>query len=71
LNLPSDRLSIEVASPGIDRTIKDAFEFQLYIGRGIRCYRTDISDWTAGIIEKADDQHLVLRGQGYCGTILR
>ncbi|AEJ19498.1 ribosome assembly cofactor RimP [Gracilinema caldarium] len=62
LAFPGEDLYIEVASPGIDRTIKDASEFQLYIGRGVRCYRTDISDWTAGIILEADDHHLVLRG---------
>ena len=55
LAFPGEDLYIEVASPGIDRTIKDASEFQLYIGRGIRCYRTDISDWTAGILQEADD----------------
>ena len=63
LAFPGEDLYIEVASPGIDRTIKDASEFQLYIGRGVRCYRTDISDWTAGIIQEADDHHLVLRGE--------
>ena len=62
LAFPEQELYIEVASPGIDRAIKDASEFQLYIGRGVRCYRTDISDWSAGIIERADDHHLVLRG---------
>ncbi|MFQ3547898.1 MAG: ribosome assembly cofactor RimP [Termitinemataceae bacterium] len=62
LAFPDQELSIEVSSPGVDRNIKDASEFQLYIGRGVRCYRTDISDWTAGILEYADDHHVIIRG---------
>ncbi|WP_461256792.1 LSm family protein [Treponema sp. R80B11-R83G3] len=44
---------LEVSSPGIDRLIKDGAEFANYKGRGVRCYRADISDWTAGILESA------------------
>jgi len=54
---------LEVSSPGIDRLIKDVAEFAHYIGRGIRCYRTDISDWSAGILESADDKGIVLKGK--------
>jgi len=52
---------LEVSSPGIDRNIKDAHEFKHYIGRRIRCFRTDISDWTSGILEIADENALVLK----------
>ncbi|QQO08192.1 ribosome assembly cofactor RimP [Breznakiella homolactica] len=65
LAFPGQDLYIEVSSPGIDRVIKDASEFQYYIGRGIKCYRTDISDWSAGILISADTTHLILkRGDG-------
>jgi len=64
LAFPDQDLSVEVASPGIDRLLKDASEFLLYIGRGVRCYRTDLSDWVAGIIVQADEKRLVLRGAG-------
>jgi ribosome maturation factor RimP len=57
---PDDDFSVEVSSPGIDRAIKDGAELVHYIGRGIRCYRTDISDWTAGILQAADEKQLVL-----------
>jgi ribosome maturation factor RimP len=56
-------LYVEVSSPGIDRLIKDGAEFAFYLGRGIRCYRSDISDWSAGILESAGEQGLVLRGK--------
>jgi len=52
---------LEVSSPGIDRLIKDVCEFPHYLGRGVRCYRTDISDWTAGILESADEKGIVLK----------
>jgi ribosome maturation factor RimP len=61
LQFPSQDLYVEVSSPGIDRNIKDASEFAHYFGRGIKCYRTDISDWSAGILESADEKSLVLK----------
>jgi ribosome maturation factor RimP len=61
LQFPGQDLYVEVSSPGIDRNIKDASEFMHYIGRGIKCYRTDISDWSAGILESADEKGLVLK----------
>lgn len=56
--------SVEVSSPGTDRLIKDASEFALFIGRGARCYRTDISDWTGGVITGADDSKVELQNSG-------
>ncbi len=62
LAFPDQDLYVEVASPGIDRTIKDAAEFPLYVGRGVRCFRHDTSDWTAGVVVEADENRVVLRG---------
>jgi len=64
LAFPDQEIFVEVASPGIDRTIKDASEFPFYVGRGVRCYRTDISDWVAGVLEEADESRLRLRSGG-------
>jgi len=52
---------LEVSSPGIDRLIKDGSEFAHYRGRAVRCYRTDISNWTAGILESADEKGIVIK----------
>ena len=52
---------LEVSSPGINRLIKDGAEFACYIDKGVRCYRTDISDWTAGILESAGESGIVLK----------
>jgi ribosome maturation factor RimP len=64
LAFPGKDLSVEVSSPGIERLIKDGFEFTYYTGRGISCYRTDISDWTRGILVSADEKGLALRTGG-------
>jgi ribosome maturation factor RimP len=62
LAFPGQDLSMEVSSPGIDRLIKDGVEAAHYTGRGLRCYRTDIADWQAGILESADETGIVLKG---------
>jgi len=61
LAFPGQDIYIEVSSPGINRLIKDGVEFACYINRGVRCYRTDISDWTAGILESAGESGIVLK----------
>jgi len=54
-------ICLEVSSPGIDRLIKNGAEFANYKGRGVRCYRADISDWTAGILESADEKGIIIK----------
>ncbi|MDR0550919.1 MAG: ribosome assembly cofactor RimP, partial [Spirochaetaceae bacterium] len=48
-------VAVEVSSPGIDRKLKHAGEFRHFTGRAVACYRTDISDWTTGILEEAGE----------------
>jgi ribosome maturation factor RimP len=67
LAFPGQDLYVEVSSPGIERLIKDGAEFAHYTGRGIRCFRTDISDWSSGILQSSDERGLVLKGK--TGTI--
>jgi ribosome maturation factor RimP len=69
LAFPDTELSVEVSSPGIDRTIKDASEFVYYKGRWIKCYRTDISEWSRGVLVDADEKRLVLSADGKVGEI--
>jgi len=61
LAFPQKDIYLEVSSPGIDRIIKDGSEFVHYIGKGVKCYRTDISDWTAGLLQAVDEKGIVLR----------
>lgn len=60
LAFPGQDIYLEVSSPGIDRNIKDGSEFLHYVGKGVKCYRTDISDWTAGILVAVDEKKIVL-----------
>lgn len=51
---------LEVSSPGTERLIKDTSEFTHYLGKRVRCYRTDISDWTAGVLEAVSEKEIEL-----------
>ncbi|MDR3174641.1 MAG: ribosome assembly cofactor RimP, partial [Treponema sp.] len=57
-------LYVEVSSPGIERLIKDGAEFRHYLGRRIRCYRTDISDWFSGVLTAWDGEGIRLEKDG-------
>jgi ribosome maturation factor RimP len=61
LAFPGEDLYVEVSSPGTDRIIRDGSELHHYIGRGLACYRRDISDWTGGILQAADSLGIVLK----------
>jgi ribosome maturation factor RimP len=63
LAFPGQDVHVEVSSPGIARLIKDGLEAAHYRGRGVRCYRTDISDWSAGILVAADETGITLKGK--------
>lgn len=51
---------MEVTSPGMDRNIKNAAEFEIFVRREIRVWDTTISDWVSGIVKKADNQSVSL-----------
>jgi len=57
---PQPDIFLEVSSPGIDRSIKDGMEFTHYMGKRVRCYRTDITEWTAGYLESADENGIII-----------
>ena len=55
---------LEVSSPGIERLIKDTGEFVHYLGKGVRCYRTDITEWTGGILQSAGEEGITIMKNG-------
>ncbi|MDR1868281.1 MAG: ribosome assembly cofactor RimP [Treponema sp.] len=65
LAFPGQDFSLEVSSPGIHRSIKDASEFRYYCGQGVRCYCSDTAEWIRGIIEGASETTLILKGIPY------
>ena len=63
LAFPGQDIYLEVSSPGIDRSIKDGSEFVHYIGRGVKCYRTDTFSWTEGILNAVNENEIILQGE--------
>jgi ribosome maturation factor RimP len=43
-------LTIEISSPGIDRTFKSLDELAIFQGRGVRVWLKDARDWVGGVI---------------------
>jgi ribosome maturation factor RimP len=60
---PGNDISVEVSTPGINRLVKDGVELAHYRGRGVRLWRTDISDWSAGLLEAVDEQGITIKGK--------
>ena len=60
---PGSEFSVEVSTPGINRVVKDGVELAHYRGRGVRLWRTDISDWSAGLLEEADEHGITIKGR--------
>ena len=60
---PGNELSVEVSTPGINRVVKDGAELAHYQGRGVRLWKTDLSDWLAGLLVSADEQGITIKGK--------
>ncbi|WP_407400350.1 ribosome maturation factor [Treponema sp.] len=60
LNKTEDDIAMEVCSPGIERNIKNAAEFEIFKGREVRVWDRNVSDWTAGTIKSSDDKSVTL-----------
>ncbi|MGI5172542.1 ribosome maturation factor [Treponema sp. OMZ 840] len=58
--LNSQDIYMEVTSPGMNRNIKNAAEFALFIGKNVRIWDRDASDWIGGIIRTACSETLDL-----------
>jgi ribosome maturation factor RimP len=62
LAFPESELYIEVSSPGIDRLIRDGAEFLHYVGCPVKCYDTELSDWSSGIVQNVTETSVELKG---------
>ena len=58
--LGTDDTYMELTSPGMERNIRNAAEFPLFIGRQVRVWDKTVTDWVGGKLVKADDQSLTL-----------
>jgi ribosome maturation factor RimP len=44
-------VTLEVSSPGIERTLKDPAEYGMFLGRGVRVLPATGGEWIGGVIE--------------------
>ena len=62
-------VALQVASPGIDRIMKDPTELRVFVGKGVQVLRMSTSDWLAGLVVSADDTDVVIRKDGVETTV--
>ena len=55
-----DAAALDVSTPGIQRTLKHAREYMIFVGKGVRVLRTDSEAWHEGIISGVREDSLVL-----------
>lgn len=58
--LGTDNTYMELSSPGMERNIKNAAEFKFFVGREIKIFDKDSTDWISGKLISADDRSLVI-----------
>lgn len=66
--LGTDNTYMELTSPGMERNIRNAAEFPLFIGREIRVFDKTVTDWVGGTLKSADSQSLTLEETKEDGT---
>ncbi len=50
-------VSLEVSSPGIERTLRDSAEYAIFAGRGVRILAGTETEWQGGIIQRRGRRH--------------
>ena len=58
--LGTDNTYMELMSPGMERSIRNAAEFPLFLGREIRVFDKTVTDWVGGVLKAADSHSLTL-----------
>jgi ribosome maturation factor RimP len=67
--LKTEDTAMELTSPGIDRNIKNAAEFELFTGRTVRVWSRTENDWIGGRITGADEKSVTLETESGVRTI--
>ena len=60
LQLGERDLQLDVSTPGLQRTLKDVYEFSLFTGKRVRAYDMSKEAWVSGIITQADQTSVQL-----------
>lgn len=61
--LDSQDIYIEVTSPGLDRVLKNATEFAQFVGKTVKVWNTDISDWISGTVKTSGKNSVTLASE--------
>ena len=67
--LGTDNTYMELTSPGMERNIKNAAEFPLFLGREIRVFDKSVTEWVSGVLKNADSQSLTLEDLKEDGSV--
>ena len=63
--LLNDRdLAVQIASPGVDRAIKNDIEYSIFVGRRVRIMRLGAGVWTQGTIDSTTEAEVVIVSEG-------
>lgn len=62
--LNSQDIQMEVSSPGLNRVIKNAAEFQAFVGETIKVMEVSCSDWLEGELIAADTAKISMKTSG-------
>lgn len=54
-------VSLEVSSPGTERSLRSPSEYAIFAGRGVRILANDETEWRFGIIDRVEEGTLWLR----------
>ena len=54
-------LSLEVSSPGIERTLRQPHEYAIFVGKAVRVLRDNSTAWEHAVIEHAAGDSVTLR----------
>lgn len=60
---------MELTSPGMERNIKNAAEFAVFVGREVRVWDKTVTDWVGGKILSADNKSVTLEKDGTPVTV--
>ncbi|MCF0261447.1 MAG: hypothetical protein HUK23_00875 [Sphaerochaetaceae bacterium] len=55
-----DNIYVEVATPGLQRNLRDYFEFTVFSGKRCRVYSLKYSSWVTGVISRTEGRSVVL-----------
>jgi len=63
VTLGDQDLSLEVSSPGIDRSLKSEEEYDVFKGKGVKAYSRSQGSWIGGILLGSEGRSVLIRSR--------